>query len=94
MLGKTGWAGSSGPGAALPTVRAGRQTGALPQRASRLPMRQRVSGKPKVLEKRKPATGQAFSKVLCHLQRSHDSFINVKHFEPDSLAHYCSFVPR
>lgn len=46
------------------------------------------------LLKKKPAIGQEPSKTLCHLQRVHDSFISVKHFEPDSLPHYCSFVPR
>lgn len=44
--------------------------------------------------RKKPAIGQESSKILCHLQRIHDSFINAKRFEPDSLPHYCSFVPR
>jgi len=47
----------------------------------------------KVLKK-KPVIGQESSKILCHLQRVHDSFFNAKHFEPDSLPHYCSFVLR
>ena len=94
MLGEKSWAGNSRQHRRSSACSAGRQADRSPAPACRQTADEVVRvWETKVLEK-KPAIGQESSKILCHLQRVHDSFINAKHFEPDSLLHYCSFVPR